>query len=212
MGKLNKKFDVKEVLALGYQKALDSQFSIAEANVQRLRRVHPEMSPSEMISYLNKLYLGTVGISGAGAGAVAAAPNGAFQIPIAIAEFLGYLEASVLYAYSTMVINKLHPEDVERRTAIVTTILIGNSALTTLEKVIGETAPVWGKQLVKAIPNSAIQAINVALRPQFITKWGATRGVLVLGKQIPIFIGAAVGSVGNVVFGNAVIKSARKIL
>jgi hypothetical protein len=212
MGNIEKKLELKKVLATGYQKAIASQYSVAVANVNRLRRVHPEMTPTEMIKYLNKLYLGTVGISGAGAGAAAAAPNGVFQIPVAIAEFLGYLEASVLYAYSVMVINKLHPEDVERRVTIVTTILIGNSAITTLERVLGETAPVWGKQLVKAIPNAAIKKVNLVLRPQFIVKWGTTRGVLVLGKQVPLWIGAVVGSAGNVLFGNVVIKSAKKIL
>ena len=212
MGKIEKKFDFKEVLATGYQKALASQYSVAVANVNRLRRVHPNMTPAEMIAYLNKLYLGTVAASGAGAGVAAVAPNGVVQIPVAIAEFLGYLEASVLYAYSAMVISKLHIEDLERRTALVTTILIGNSALTTLEKVLGETAPVWGKQIVKAIPNSAINAANVLLRKQFITKWGTTRGVLVLGKQVPLWIGALVGSAGNVLFGSVVIRSAKKIL
>jgi hypothetical protein len=48
--------------------------------------------------------------------------------------------------------------------------------------------------------------------PRFVTKYGTKQGVLVLGKQIPFFIGVGIGAGGNHLFGWFVIKAAGKIL
>ncbi|MFE3069940.1 hypothetical protein [Streptomyces sp. NPDC059247] len=206
-----KKFDPRALVRAGLDKALESQQPLAVANVARLRRVHPDKTPAELIAYMNKIYVGTVTTTGAGAGAAAAVPNGVVQAPIAIAELLGFLEASVLYTLSVAEIHRLDLEDVELRRLLVTGVLIGNSASATMESVIGRTAPHWGKQIVRSIPMAAIKKANKVLGPRFITKWGAKQGVLVLGKQVPGFIGAVIGG-GNSLFGWFVVKSARKIL
>lgn len=197
----------------GLSKALESQQPVAKANVARLRRVHPDKSPAELIAYLNKWYIGSVSATGAGAGAAAVVPNGWVQIPAALADLLAYLEASVLYVLSVAEIHRLDLEDVERRKLLVTAVLLGNSAATTaLEPLIGRTAPYWGKKVVQAIPMAVIDSANKIVGPRFITKWGVKQGVLVLAKQVPLMIGAAIGGGGNGLFGWFVIKSARKIL
>lgn len=208
-----KAFDPKALMKAGLNRALETQQPIAVANIARLRRVHPEKSPGELVSYMNKWYIGSVSATGAGAGAAAVVPNGFVQVPAAVADLLAYLEASVLYTLSVAEIHRLNLEDVERRRLLVTAVLIGNSASTrVLEKVIGRTAPYWGRKIVEAIPMAAIRQANRLLGPRFITKWGVKTGVLVLGKQVPLMIGAVIGGGGNGLFGWFVVKSARKIL
>lgn len=208
-----KKFDPKALVKAGLNKALDTQQPVAVANVARLRRVHPDKSPEQLVAYMNKWYISSVSATGAGAGAAAVVPNGFVQVPAALADLLTYLEASVLYALSVAEIHKLNLEDIERRRLLVTAVLVGNSASTqVLEKIIGRTAPYWGKKIVQAIPMAAINQANRVLGPRFITKWGVKTGVLVLGKQVPFMIGAAIGGGGNGLFGWFVVKSARKIL
>ncbi|WP_198318424.1 hypothetical protein [Arthrobacter sp. YN] len=208
-----KKFDPKALIKAGLNKALDSQQPVAVANVARLRRVHPDKSPAELIAYMNKWYIGTVSAAGVGAGAAAVVPNGFVQVPAALADLLTYLEASVLYTLSVAEIHRLDLEDIERRRLLVTGVLVGNSASTqVLEKVIGRAAPYWGKKVVQTIPMAAIDAANKVLGPRFITKWGTKQGILVLGKQVPLMIGAAIGGGGNGLFGWVVVKSARKVL
>lgn len=208
-----KKFDPKDLLKAGLNKALDSQQPVAVANVARLRRVHPDKSPAELIAYMNKWYIGSVSATGVGAGAAAVVPNGFVQVPAALADLLTYLEASVLYTLSVAEIHRVDLEDIERRRLLVTGVLAGSSASTqVLEKVIGRAAPYWGKKVVQAIPMTAIDAANKMLGPRFITKWGSKQGILVLGKQVPLMIGAAIGGGGNGLFGWFVVKSARKIL
>lgn len=208
-----KKFDPRDLIKSGLNKALDSQQPVAVANVERLRRVHPDKSPAELIAYMNKWYIGSVSATGVGAGAAAVVPNGFVQVPAALADLLTYLEASVLYTLSVAKIHRVDLEDIERRRLLVTGVLVGNSASTqVLDKVIGRVAPYWGKKVVQAIPMAAINKANKMLGPRFITKWGAKQGVLVLGKQVPLMIGAAIGGGGNGLFGWFVVKSAQKAL
>ena len=122
------------------------------------------------------------------------------------------MEASVLHTLSVAEIHGVDVEDVERRRFLVTSVLVGNAAATAvLEPLIGRTAPYWGKQIVQSIPMSAIKAANKVLGPWFVTKYGVKQGVLVLGKQIPLFIGVGIGAGGNHLFGWFVIKAEKKI-
>jgi hypothetical protein len=208
-----KKSAPQSLVKASLDQALESQRGIAIENVARLRRVHPTKSPAELISYLNKVYLTAVTATGAGSGAAAAVPNLAVQVPAAIADLLMFLEASVLHALSVAEIHGVDVEDVERRRFLVISVLIGDSAASTiLEPLIGRTAPHWGKKIVESIPMQAIDAANSILGPRFITKYGSTQGVLVLGKQVPMFIGAGIGAGGNHLLGRLNVTAARKIL
>lgn len=95
-----KKLDPRALVQAGFDKALEAQYPLAVENVARLRRVHPDKSPEDLLSYLDKIYLGAVAGAGAGAGAAAAVPNGWVQVPAAFADLLAFLEASVLYTLS----------------------------------------------------------------------------------------------------------------
>jgi hypothetical protein len=208
-----KKLDPRALVKAGFDKVLEAQYPLAVESVARLRRVHPDKSPEDLLSYLNKIYLGAVAGSGAGAGAAAVVPNGWVQVPAAFADLLTFLEASVLYTLSVAEVYGLDVEDVERRRLLVTSVLVGNSAATaTLEPLIGRSVPYWGRQIVKAIPMSAVNKANKVLGPRFVTKYGTKQGVLVLGKQVPLFIGAGIGAGGNGLFGWLIVKAARKIL
>lgn len=183
------------------------------ATVSRLRRVHPEKSPAEIITLLNRHYLATVTSTGAAAGAAAFVPNGWLQVPVAVADLATFLEVSVLYTLAVAEVHGVHPEDDERRRLLVTAVLLGDSAASsTMKSLFGRSVPYWGKKIVKAIPMQAIDAANKILGPRFITKWGTKQGVLVLGKQIPAGIGIGIGATGNHVFARFTISAAKKIL
>lgn len=201
----------KDLLKAGYDKSLEFQYPLAKANVERLRRVHPDKSPEEMIKHITGLYLFAVTSTGAGAGATAVAPLG-ISIPTAIADSLAFLEASVLYVLSVSEVYQLHPEDFERRKLLVTAVLMGDAASSALSKGTGKTATHWGKLIVKSIPMSKINQINKVLGPRFITKYGAQQGVLVLGKQVPLGLGIGIGGGGNHLVARGVAKATRKIM
>lgn len=208
-----KKLDVKKLVSTGLDRALTSQLPVAAANVARLRRVHPDKGPAELISLLNTYYLGSVTATGAGAGAAAIVPNGWVQLPVAALDLLTFLEASVLYTLSAAVIHEVDLEDYETRKMLVMAALLGDSAAkATVKPLIQRTAPHLGKKAANAVPLAAINAANKVLGPRFVTRYGTRQGVLVLGKQLPMTIGVAIGAGGNHIFGRLTVAAARKIL
>lgn len=207
------RFSPKEMVKVGFDRAIEAQYPLAADNVARLRRIHPEKSPEQLIGYINKLYLSTVSATGGGAGAAAAVPNGAVQVPAALADLVMFLEASVLYTLTMAEIQGLHAEDIERRRLLVLAVLVGEGASSAvLDSLAARTAPYWGRQIVKAIPYPAVLKANKVLGKNFITKYGARQGILVLSTQIPFFIGAGIGAGGNALFGWFIVRASRKIL
>ncbi|MEU7822981.1 hypothetical protein [Catellatospora sp. NPDC049133] len=204
---------LEEVVTAGLGIALMKQQPFAAANVARLRRVHPGKTPAELVAYMNKFYLIGVAAIGAGTGAAAAAPSGVVRAPAVILQRLTFLEASVLYTLSVAEVHGLHVEDLERRNLLLTSVLTGNVVATkVLKQVVGRTAPHWGKEIVKSIPMSAVHKANSLLGPEFVTKWSATQGVLVLGQQVPSLIAVALGGGGSSLIGWTIIKTAQATL
>ncbi|MEN1889261.1 hypothetical protein [Streptomyces mirabilis] len=206
---MSKADDAKNLIQQAFDKALVAQQPLARKNVERLRRVHPEDTPQELIRRLDRYYLTGITASGGASGAAGVVPGAG--IPAALADAMLFTEASVLYTLSLAEVHGLHPEDLERRRLLVLTVLLGDGAKKALDKTIGRTGPYWARRIVSAIPMSAINKANNVLGPRFITKYGTKQGVLVLSKQVPLGIGAALGAGGNHVFGRLTIKSARTI-
>lgn len=213
---MEKRFDVeamKEWATNGFNKALQMQQPAAVNMVKRLRRVHPEETPEQLINFLDKTYLSTVTVSGTTAGMAAVVPNGFVQAPVAVADFAAFLESSVMYVLALAEICGVNVEDFERRRFLVTTALLGNSGTTIVTQALGErTIPYWSKTIINAIPKDAIKAANRLLGPRFITKYGTKQGVLVLGKQLPLALGAVIGAGGNAAFGYMVVRSTKQLL
>lgn len=201
--------DPKKAVQIGLERALTVQMPLARKEVARLRRVHPDATPEEILKRLDRTFLGAVTASGGASGAAGVVPG--VGVPAALADVLVYTEAAVLYVLAVAEVHDLHPEDIERRKLLVYTVLIGDGAVTALNKTIPKTGAHWAKQIVNAIPMSAINKANKVLGPRFITKYGTKQGVLVLSKQVPLGIGIALGSGGNHLFGRFTVRSAHKI-
>lgn len=201
--------EAKKAVQAGLDRALTVQMPIARREVARLRRVHPDASPEEIVKRLDRTFLGAVTASGGAAGAAGVVPG--VGIPAALADVLVYTEAAVLYVLTMAEAHDLHAEDLERRKLLVYTVLLGDSAVGALNKAIPTTGAHWAKQIVNAIPMSAINKANKVLGPRFITKYGTKQGILVLSKQVPLGIGVALGSGGNHVFGRFTVRSAHRI-
>lgn len=206
---MSKADDAKNLIQQGFDRALVAQQPLARKNVERLRRVHSSDTPEELVRRLDRYYLTSVTASGGVSGAAGIVPGAG--IPTALADIMVFTEASVLYTLSLAEVHGLHPDDLERRKLLVLTVLLGDGAVKALDKAVGRTGPYWARRIVSAIPMSAINKANKVLGPRFITKYGTQQGVLVLSKQVPLGIGAALGAGGNHLLGRLTVKSARAI-
>lgn len=203
---------LKQVIQKTFDQALEVQYPLAIANVERLRRVNPDMSPRELIKHINKYYLASIAVTGVGAGATAAVPNGVVQTPAAIADMAANMEASIFYALSVMEVYGISVEDIERRRLLVFSVMLGGSAsANVIGNFVPRLAPHWGKMAAKSVPLNAIRAANKVLGRNFITRYGTKQGIIVLGKQAPLMVGAAVGGLANCGMGYFVIRSAESI-
>jgi hypothetical protein len=201
--------DNKEMASQALTKALTFQSPVARNNFERLRRVHPDDTPTELAKRVTKYYLSVVTTSGGAMGAAGAVPGGG--LASAAFDVVAFTEASVLYVLTLAELHGIHPEDLERRRLLVQTVLIGQSAITALDKGASKSVPYWGKHIVNAIPMSAVNKANKVLGPWFITKYGTKQGVLVLSKQVPLGLGIGVGALADHMIGRAIVGTARKV-
>lgn len=196
----------------GLDKALQINGQIVQAHVARIRRSHPDAPPAKIIKALEKQFLAAVAALGGGAGAAAAAPGvgtGA-AVLINLAEVGSFLEAGVLFSLAVADVHGVQVHDIERRRTLVMAVLMGSNAASAVERIAGRTGRYWAKGLVSAIPMSAINRINGVLGPRFVTKYGTKQGILVLGRELPFGIGAAIGAGGNIALGKLAISGARR--
>ena len=201
-----------EVVHAAMGKALAISRPMILAHIRRLRRSRPDATPEQLLRALERHYLTTVAAGGGIGGATSAFPGIGTTAAIAInvAQIPVFFEATALFALSYAEIHDVQVDDLERRRTLVYAVLLGQSGTATVTKAAGRFGRYWGQAIVKGIPMKTIDSINKVLGPRFITKWGTTQGILVLGREFPLGIGAAVGVGGNTAFGYLSIRAARR--
>ena len=148
--------------------------------------MHPDETPTGLARRVTRYYLswsqlrGTIGAAGAIPGR--GLPSAAFDV-------VAFTQASVLYALTLAEIHGIDPEDFERRHLLVQTVLIGDSAVTALNKGAGTDRAVWGKADRQCDPYDrgphGGQGARSSVRHEVRTK----QGVVVLSKRIPLGLG-----------------------
>lgn len=202
----------KKTVVAAVDKGITVQQPTVESYVVRAKQRNPSATPSEVIASLEKQYLSAIIALGSASGASAAAPGvgtGAGLI-VNIAEVGAFVEASALFCLAVAEVHGIQVHELERRRTLLMGVLMGNSGSRFVEKAAGRTGTYWAKSLVKAIPRARIDAVNKVLGRRFITKYGTKQGILVLGRDLPLGIGAVIGAGGNAAFGLVAVGGARR--
>ncbi|MGL4304972.1 MAG: hypothetical protein ACRCSF_02360 [Mycobacteriaceae bacterium] len=186
--------------------------------VNRLRQAHPDEMPKDILARLESRYLTAVTASGATAGATAAVPGIGTLASIAAVgtETAFFMEATALYALAVATVHGIPAVNAEHRRALILAIVLGDSGMAAVEKVLGKKVVGgaiqggngWISALKGSIPTPTLSALNKKLFKKFVTKFAAKRSALVVGKLLPAGVGAAIGGGGNRLMGKAVIASA----
>lgn len=202
---------VQTVLHKAVDTGLSVQQPAIEAYLRRAKQRRPAATPGQVVASLERQYLSAVTVLGAGGGLSAAIPGVGTGAGLAInlAEVGGFIEASALFCLAVADVHGVHVTDLERRRTLLLSVLMGDAGSKFAAKAAGRTGRYWAKGLVSSIPMESINAANRVLGPRFITKYGTKQGVLVLGRDLPLGIGAAFGAGGNLLFGRMTISGAR---
>ncbi|SDH04659.1 hypothetical protein SAMN05444695_10127 [Rhodococcus triatomae] len=182
-----------------------------ERYVAWLRRAHPDESPAQIVTRMEKMFLTTVTGSGGAVGATAAVPGIGTVAAIAAvgAESVFFLEASALLTLAVASVHGVPVTDHQQRRALVLSVALGDAGMEIVRRATGVRGPHWVNALNGKVPAPVMRSMNNTLVRKWIAKYAAKRSALVLGKLIPAGIGAAIGGVGNRAIGRRVIDNAR---
>ena len=202
---------VEEVLDRALDKALAMQRPVVQNYLARVRRRHPDMTPEQVVRQLEHRYLAAViGIGGA-SGAAAAVPGTGTAASVAsgAAEITAFVSASTLYVLALAELYGIPLSDPEIRRALVLSVLVGEAggaALAGAEVAEGR----WAHVLARSTSREKIAGLNSYLGRLVLRRLGARQGALLVGRALPLGIGAAIGAGGNAALARSAIGSARR--
>ncbi|MBQ1075432.1 hypothetical protein KBX06_20010 [Micromonospora sp. C31] len=193
-------------------KAIAAQSPLVRKNIARARQRNPDVTPTQVIRNLERMYVSALTGTGAAVGGAAAAPGVGTGVALALSagEALSSLELSALFALSVADIHGVPIDEVERRRTIVMGIMLGGSGSATITKVAERTGQHWGRQVVAKVPAETLRQINKILGKHFVTKYGAKQGIIVLGRVAPFGIGAVIGGGANAALATLAVRAARR--
>jgi hypothetical protein len=200
---------VEEALDAALDKALAIQRPVVLAYLDRVRAKHPTASPADVIDQLEKRYLTAVVGTGAASGGAAALPGVGTGTSIATgaAEIAAFVAATALFVLAVAEVHGVGTNDPHVRRALVLTVLLGEIAEPTVEAAAG--APHWAHVLGRS-KSETIGGVNARLAHLLAGRFGARQGALLVGRALPLGIGAGIGAVGNAALARASIATSRR--
>lgn len=199
---------LERTLDAALDKALSIQRPVVQGYLDRIRRAHPDYTPSQVIAQLERRYLGAVvGIGGA-SGAAAAVPGTgtAANVATGAAEITAFVSASAMYVLALAELHGIPVSDPDLRRALVVSVLVGETGGALLD---GE-AQHWAHVLARAPVKERISGVNGYLGRLMLRRVGTRQGALLLGRALPLGLGAAIGAGGNAALARAAIRTAHK--
>lgn len=201
------------VLSQVIERSTRAQAPAVKAYVARLRRSHPEATPSDIVLKLEKRYLAAVMASGAAVGSAAAFPGiGTLVALSAVAgETLVFLEATSVFVLAVAEVHGIPLEQRERRRALVLAVLVGEESKGAIADLLGpnRTSGAWLTEGAELLPLPALSQLNTRLMRYFVKRYTLKRSAMAFGKMLPVGIGAMVGGGGNRLMGKKIVNNAR---
>jgi hypothetical protein len=202
---------VERALDAALDKALAIQRPVVLGYLDRVRAKRPDASADDIITQLERRYLiAVVGIGGA-SGATAGIPGlgTGTAIVSGAAEIAAFVSATAMYVLAVAEVHGVPVSDPEIRRALVLAVLLGEGSVIALEGG-AERAPHWAHVIGRGTSRDKIAGINGRLAHLLLTRFGAKQGALLVGRALPLGIGAGIGAAGNAALARVAITSARK--
>lgn len=202
---------VEHTLDAALDKAIAVQRPAVLAYVDRVRAKHPDMTPAELTTQLERRYRTAVMAIGGASGAASAVPGVGTGASLAsgAAEITAFVSASAMYVLALAELHGVPVGDPQMRRALVLSVLVGEGGAAIVAGESGEQAH-WAKVLGRGASKEKIAGINGRLGRMLLTRFGAKQGALLFGRALPLGIGAGIGAAGNAGLAKGIITSARK--
>ena len=191
--------------------AIEAAGKIARHRVESLRRRNPHLTDAQLGKKVDRAFTSAVVSTGAATGALAAAPGAGTAVALvaAGADTSWFLTAASGYVLSTAELRGIQIDSFEHQRALVLLVVTGGGGSTFFSKAAARTGPHLGKVVTNAVPLTTIRSINKILGAHFVTKYGAKRGIITIGKVAPFGVGFTIGAGGNLLIARGVVKTAK---
>src|SRR3954447_21670872 len=202
---------VERGLDVALDKALAIQRPIVLNYLDRVRRRQPAVTPAQVVAQLERRYLAAaVGIGGA-SGAAAAVPGvgTAAAIAAGAAEITAFVSATAMFVLALAELHGLPVSDPEIRRALVVSVLVGESGVAAVQGA-GSAEAHWAEMIARSTPRDKIGRVNSHLTRLLLGRFSARQGALMLGRALPLGIGAAVAAGGKEALAPAAMGGARR--
>jgi hypothetical protein len=206
---------VEGVLDSALDRAMRVQRPAVAAYVERARgkRGH---TPAETVRELERLYLVAVTAIGAAAGASAAIPGVGTGTSVATAAFeIGaFAETTALFGLAVAEVHGQRIDNLEQRRALVLALLLGDAGAQILQESAagaGRSRAAWSQVLSQHASEETVRRTNRRLAKHFLPRFGVQQGALLIGRAIPMGVGAGIGAAGNAALARASIAAARRV-
>jgi hypothetical protein len=205
-------------LLRGLRAAMSAQRPAVLAHIRSIRRQHPAASPEQVVRILEKRYLTSVTLSGAGSGGASVIPGVGTAISLTVigAETVLFFEMTALFAQSVTEIHGIAVDDEERAHNLVMALLLGGPSKGVIEQFLrqasnrdGNRVEYWGETITATMPKALTSYFNKMLREQLAKRFAVAQGAGMAGRLIPFGIGAVIGGTSNRIIGGKVVTGAR---
>ncbi|MER3389129.1 MAG: hypothetical protein RJQ01_03770 [Microcella sp.] len=206
-------------LIRGLRAAMSAQRPVVLAHIRSIRRQHPTASPEQVVRILEKRFLASVTLSGAGSGGAAVIPGVGTAITLTVigAETVLFFEMTALFAQSVAEIHGIVVDDEERAHTLVMALLLGGPGKELVEQFLrqagtrsADRSEYWGETITATLPKAVASYLNRTLREQFAKRFAVAQGAGMAGRLIPFGIGAVIGGTSNRVIGGRVVTATRQ--
>lgn len=212
MRKVSVPAPAERVLDAALDRALAVQRPVVLAYLDRVRSRHPEARPADVVRQLERRYVAAVVGIGAASGGAAALPGVGTATALAsgAAEITAFVSATGMYVLALSELHAVPVSDPQLRRALVLGVLVGSSGTRAITGAAGGRDVRWAEVINRPDNRGKIAGINSRLAHLLVTRFGARQGALLVGRALPLGIGAGVGAAGNAALARSAITAARR--
>lgn len=206
--------DPRGALMALVDKALRFADDLAAKRVAQLRAERPHDTPAHVIEQLERQFSQTVTMTGAGTGALAAAPG--VGLPLAVGASTGDMLA-MLTAAGTHVLGvaRVHgvplgdidTDGLDIRRTLLFGVLLGNTGTKLIVNTASRTGAQWGRAIAGSMSVQVLRTLNRRLGGLLLRRVAPLLGLGAAVKFVPLGVGAVLGGTGNFFMAKQVIAS-----
>lgn len=207
------------LLIRGLRAAMSAQRPAVLVHIRSIRKRYPQATPEQIVSILERRYLASITLTGAGSGAATMIPGVGTVVGLTVigVETVTFFEMTALFAQSVAEVHGIVVEDEERAHTLVMALLLGGPGKDLVQQFLKqatgtgpERSQYWGETVTASLPKTLTTLLNKRLRDALVRRLTVQQGSSMVGRLIPFGIGAVVGGTGNRLLGGKVVGAARE--